>query len=448
MRKILITFISFAVFAISFATFRPNQETSVFKIDHLFFAQGSYIFVHPPQQIAAGSISAPQASFDNRYIAYLNDPIANQSASFVPVNGNDNDEIDPGPRRSAYLYDLKLGKSTQILNLEGANIKPTKFQWLPFSPYLYIEYQRDQRAVRFLIDANNLTKTFLPAVPNSEREDALWFIASMNEVVQINSIDNEDQNESLLIFTNIKSGSQRSLSIPGPSFYDFWSDGKNLFVGRPDYYSVSTENGENNQIQVDLKTGKMIPGKAKMDYTIDTYRVDVQANDCSISGEYLDNPGEPKFADFETTLSTEGVAGGATFDRKFAFYSTRSGLFLSRLEPISEKQLVQTFGPAIKAKVISAAKQVGVAAAIYCADYDDRFPLANNFKEGVMPYIKNRQLLNGFQYFMDGELATDIDSIAEKEMGMIQTPLGTAIVYADTHVKWRNWNAPPSKVQF
>jgi|GEM_PF-6955741 len=447
MRKILITLASFGILVLSFAAIKPPIPSSNFKIDNLFFAQGSYIFVHAPLQIAAGSISSAQVSYDSRYIAYLNDPIANQSASFVPVTDLYDENIDPGPRRSAYIYDLKSGQTTQILNIEGQNIKPTKFQWLPQSPYLYIEYTRDQRTINCVINASNSSKTFLPDVTAENASESIWFLSSTNEVVRVQDTSTDEQIVSTLTFINLQSGNQRTLTLDDHDSYDFWSDGKKLFVGG-DRYDYEDDPEDDVAFEVDLTTGTIAPGKLSYDFSRTTYSVEFGTNYCTITGEYLENSAEPKFSEYETLLSTEGLAGEATYDRKFVFYATRAGLFLSKLQPFSADQILQTFGPALKAKALSTAKQVGIGNAIYCADYDDKFPLANNFADAILPYIKNQHLITGFQYMMDGELATEIEDISDKVLGKIETPFGTAFVFADTSVKWQNWDEPKTNIQF
>ena len=456
-RKFLIPLTTLTILAISTARFLPNQESDAFKIDNLFFAQGSYIFIQPPQQIAAGAIATPQSSHDSRYIAFLSDPVANLAASYVPpenrddegYEGEEEDSIDPGPRRSLYIYDIKNGQTTQAFNLEGQNIKPIGYLWLPNSPYLYIEYVKDGRPLRWLYNSTNQSKKILPAAPNGIEFWNHLYIGSSNELVSITGFYKDDEQIGVTLYiTNIDSGQQRTINIKGWDYASFTTDGKDLLISEYEYSVSSQGNEQPLTFKVNLTTGELTPGKPALKEELETYDVWCYNSRCVISSENLDGNAEPKYTDYETVLSPEGINGGATLDRQFAFYTTRSGLFLARLQPINENQLYQNFAPAIKAKALRNAKSIGTGIMIYCADYDDMLPLAGDIRNSVMPYVKNASLFEGFQYLLNGESATSIDDVSNTPMGMIQTPFGTAIVRTDTSVIWKDINDPLTEVHF
>lgn len=100
-----------------------------------------------------------------------------------------------------------------------------------------------------------------------------------------------------------------------------------------------------------------------------------------------------------------------------------------RLNCDEERQIVQ-----------SDLKQIGLGIIQYVQDYDEKWPPAQGFKEGVMPYIKNESLFHfgdvQFTYIAPpGPSLADMDAPAETIIGEMDTPCGRNVLYADGHVK-------------
>jgi hypothetical protein len=92
----------------------------------------------------------------------------------------------------------------------------------------------------------------------------------------------------------------------------------------------------------------------------------------------------------------------------------------------------------VKHETMSRAKQVATGMMIYMADYDDILPPSNNWQEVLYPYLKNNKITEGFTYLMNGENAADINDPADRELGVVQTPFGQAVVRADGSVIWKD----------
>lgn len=92
---------------------------------------------------------------------------------------------------------------------------------------------------------------------------------------------------------------------------------------------------------------------------------------------------------------------------------------------------------ALKAALISQAKQIALAAVMYATDYDDNFLAAGpDWKSKLDPYVKNMTLMDGFVYTFPGGNASQIQSPADTQLGYIEGPGGRAVAYVDGHVKW------------
>lgn len=87
-------------------------------------------------------------------------------------------------------------------------------------------------------------------------------------------------------------------------------------------------------------------------------------------------------------------------------------------------------------QALSKAKQMGTALLIYAADYDDKLPTDRNLKGIIDPYIKDSDMVDGFNYTFKGGALQDVKSPAETELGYVDGPGGRAVVYVDGHAKW------------
>lgn len=94
-------------------------------------------------------------------------------------------------------------------------------------------------------------------------------------------------------------------------------------------------------------------------------------------------------------------------------------------------------GPLTQNQAIHNAKQVGMALLMYAADNDDFMP-AGDFREAVMPYLKDEGPLDGFIYTYSGGKLEDLKEPGNTPLGFIKGPGGTATVYADGSVRWKD----------
>jgi len=121
---------------------------------------------------------------------------------------------------------------------------------------------------------------------------------------------------------------------------------------------------------------------------------------------------------------------------RFVAYAKRGGVYICPFEKVEEDWLRKLMAKRAQLRAMNKAKQVGTALMIYGADYDDLLPPNGNWQNIVDPYLKNRELTNGFNYIMDGQDLAKLESPSTTEIGSVDTPYGRAVVYGDGHVKW------------
>jgi hypothetical protein len=88
-------------------------------------------------------------------------------------------------------------------------------------------------------------------------------------------------------------------------------------------------------------------------------------------------------------------------------------------------------------EALSKGKQLGLAAAMYAADYNENLPGPDGITDKLFPYLKNGDMFNGFVWTFGGGPLSGIDKPAETETGYVTGPGGRAVIFADGHVTWR-----------
>ncbi|MEI7577932.1 MAG: hypothetical protein WCK51_13655 [Armatimonadota bacterium] len=117
-------------------------------------------------------------------------------------------------------------------------------------------------------------------------------------------------------------------------------------------------------------------------------------------------------------------------------YVDNGALLIRDIKPFDRDLAEKMKLAALKAQALSQAKQVGLALILYASDMEDVLPNGENFVNRLMPYLKNRKMLDGFNYTFGGGPLDQIKDIANTELGFTNGPGGRAVVYADGHAKW------------
>lgn len=134
-------------------------------------------------------------------------------------------------------------------------------------------------------------------------------------------------------------------------------------------------------------------------------------------------------------VTKDGVRGGVMPKQQAVWFVDSFGLYLCDLMPVETEKLEALKREAVKAVAISRAKQVGIGMMIYGADYDDYLPRSGDWENAVLPYLRSRDLTNGFVYLGNGENLSNLKDPANQVLGYIDTPYGRAIVRMDSSVK-------------
>jgi hypothetical protein len=117
-------------------------------------------------------------------------------------------------------------------------------------------------------------------------------------------------------------------------------------------------------------------------------------------------------------------------------YQDAGSLLFREIQPI-DPALAKKLGlDIVKKKLLSKAKQVGLGFIIYGSDNDDVLPGAEGWEAKLMPNMKNRDIMNDFNYTFKGGDLNGVEDPSGTELGFVVGPGGRAVVYLDGHAKW------------
>lgn len=119
-----------------------------------------------------------------------------------------------------------------------------------------------------------------------------------------------------------------------------------------------------------------------------------------------------------------------------AFLSEGS-IYAVSAEPLDPKVYEEMLGRAEQLEAMMEAKQTMLAVLMLANDNDDRIGAATEIGSQLGPYLKNASIMSRFSFTYEGTLDfTKIEEPAKFIVGQVQTSRGSAVAYADGHVKW------------
>lgn len=395
-------------------------------LPNIFYSNSKAVFVMPPKQVFYGAVAGVSVRSDSQYMSFVGDSSAHRTIPGHAEKGHS--KLNIGPTQAIYTYHFPSGSLKKVMEVP-ANIRDCFFP--EGSKDIYLSVEQNEQVINFMISPETgLRRQFNP--PQFEFDYSYpRFIPTQNVVVYTD----QDTNENLILHVHsLQSGGTRTFRFGKiPQFY-VNSSSSNLYITI-----------DRTQFEVNLQNGQLTEMPRDFRITFQEPPYEVVAGESVVIGDpslfrrrWSEEP--PATNEFlkPLVIARDGLDGKSTFDGKFVYYTDRSGLFLADLVNISLPDLTELAKETVKREAMSRAKQVGTGMMIYAADYDDHFPLANNWQESVHPYLKNSSLTNGFTYLLNGQDVTEIEDITQTIMGMIETPFGTAIVRGDSSVIWKD----------
>ncbi len=139
-----------------------------------------------------------------------------------------------------------------------------------------------------------------------------------------------------------------------------------------------------------------------------------------------------------TMVSSDADMQKLSPDCKTIAFRTQGASYVSEIKPVPLAEFIAARNAALKATIMSNAKQLGLAAIMWAQDHDETLPTPNGINGELLPYVKNDILFGGFNYTFAGGSLASINAPSETILGTVDGPGGQAVIYTDGHVKWQN----------
>lgn len=126
------------------------------------------------------------------------------------------------------------------------------------------------------------------------------------------------------------------------------------------------------------------------------------------------------------------------FDNRSISYVEKGHLYYRPIYTMDRKQFEEAVSVAESTELMQQAKDVAIGIILFSADNDDNFPPTTGWQDAVLPYLKNRDLLNGFEFTPPAGITntTKMDDPANTPIGKIRGRFGTAIARGDGSIRW------------
>lgn len=124
-----------------------------------------------------------------------------------------------------------------------------------------------------------------------------------------------------------------------------------------------------------------------------------------------------------------------------AVISLNDGLLTKRsLIKVPKAEFLKSGEEFEKSELLSRVKQIGTGISLYVSDYDDEWPVTSGFGDIIDPYLKDRNITEGFEFLRPGKAYGDITDREKTRIGHIRGRFGRAYVNADNSVGWEKNN--------
>ena len=137
-------------------------------------------------------------------------------------------------------------------------------------------------------------------------------------------------------------------------------------------------------------------------------------------------------------FAPEGSSGQLSPNYDAVAYKTPYNVFVQDVLVLDRKLVEGGNVNGSREATMSRAKQVGLGLIMYASDNDDELPPASEIPAAIQPYLKDLSITEGFIYTYRGPSNyAQIADPSKTELGFIRGVGGSAVLYADGSVRWK-----------
>lgn len=442
-----------------------------------WFQTPKHLFVMlPPTVIASGEIGQSQWSGDGSYLMVCASPATTSVAQMLTAFG-------PGATRelpnSLYVFERSTGSVRKLWEANDPHQSIGNIDWLTKSHTALVTLQTDEVTPELhhhetysvmAIDAANGRHAFIPGMDRLLEPPS--FILSPTSTLALAVFADVESSTRALAPVAAAPDQAAANVIPSyrplgtwvfPGVNNFWMIGPDAEVlhrihtgpaplagiqwgvdGRTWYFATEDRKSKERFIQHLEDDGKLTTVKVPIYTPAPEPKPELWLHDKPMKAHqrktargfnnlWISSPEDTPRPD---ALVTPNGSYNSLSPAGNAVFYIEAGVAKVRNVEVVSGELKDALERAIKAQVVSDAKQAALGLLMYSADMDDNLPGLGNL-DALDPYLKGLSVLDDFNYTPPTDLlVTHIAEPANTQIGYIEGPGGRAVAYSDGHVKW------------
>ncbi len=422
---------------------------------NLLLTKTKAIALLSPSQVAPGTARTFKWSPDGKYLA-VSSSDEKQLANVAAMLSQSKEMPPAMPESLLTVYTLEKGTATTILKTPMLQSQVGDFEWLPGSTNLVVnlyvptldpETKRSTGITSRTIVLSAINGKQVSSInTGTEEADVKFHTApeAFGVVVEVLSqqLEGIDHRYILIGPDGRARGTIRGDGRPAEKFLWHKAAQRIYLTGQvrinekfADRYALM--DFENGNSMVVAKPNIPAETKPELEYSLvkGSTQSKESENIANLSAAWIvaKDKGENSSALVASDVDVMSLAplGNAVF------YTTKGVATIRLLASLPKELALNAMQAALRTKILSDCKQVGLALMMYGADNDDMLPSASgDWANAIGPYLRNNSIMDGFVYTFGGGNMADVKDRASTELGYKIGPGGRAVTYADGHVKW------------
>lgn len=375
-----------------------------------------------------------------------------ESATVAMLNGSVTPgSVPPPPKQELVFFNVRNGRVTSTVPLGDATNRLSRVAWLPGSHVALVEILRPYQEASgssslreevALVSSSGKISTITAASSGTSTQMSISPTAPLVAAIRRRVDESQETPVTIQALELYGADGQRRFSVPAPGGFSElqWSQKGSLYMVTR-VIDRAAKKVTTKYFKVDTSTGQTQPvERPEPPYEGELPKLQVQNTSLpSPNGRVPAVALVGKSGKESTTayVSTDGTAGTLAPTGDVVAYISRGIPMVRMVVHVPKEAFLAARAAAERTRMISNAKQIGLAMIMLASDLDDKLPgNGGDWQSQVSPYLRDRSMLDNFNYTFSGGDMTKVESPAETEMGYIRGAGGRAVVYIDGHVKW------------
>lgn len=238
------------------------------------------------------------------------------------------------------------------------------------------------------------------------------------------------------------------IKMPGSTSIPFWSSNGTFYAmtvtrkadakgARRDWFAIDRDNQKWISCQPPADADAMFRQLEPREIAVQNLTPSLEGTKLGIRAPTVILSAKDAQSNEVSVVSTDAVNGELSPKLNGVSYQSQGSLMVRPMVKVPLEAYLKAKEAALKAKLVSNAKQVALAMLMYANDNNDTYlSKDSSLTNALGPYLKNNSLLDGFNYVLGGGNLNDIEQPATTVLGYFDGPGGRAVAYCDGHVKW------------